>query len=256
MTVQNRLPAAAAVMVTLALLCLSLPAQAAQHVNGHLYVYWNWSGSGYWNVDQHLWVGQKAPATFWAQNWTWTGSSSGGYIGLQTDGTRFDGSRGDTAIFSLWNANGASGPSCGTFGGEGVGYSCKLPYAISTGRYYRLRVWRLNADGLGQWWGGWVLDEQTGVETHIGSIRVASAHQLIAPPMNFTEYYGTAVSCDAVPTSVVYWTQPAANHQGSGVYEYGSSYGSWYRGACTGGTVAPYNFGWTYGARAQMGGPR
>ncbi len=243
-------------LMALALAWLPSTAPAAQHQNGHLYVYWSWAGSGFWNVDQHVWIGLKAPVTYWAQYWTWTGASYGGYIGLQTDGVRFDGSRGDTAIFSLWNSNGSSGPSCGVFGGEGTGHSCKLAYPISAGRYYRYRVWRLNADSLGQWWGGWMKDEATGVETYIGSIRVAASHQLIAPPMNFTEYYGDAVSCDSVPTSIVYWTQPAGNHLGSGVYEYGSAYSGGYRGPCTGGSTSAYDFGWTRGARAEMGGPR
>ena len=65
---------------------------------------------------------------------------------MQTNGNRFNGTTGDTAIFSLWNANATSGPSCGVFGGEGNGYSCRLAYPISTSTYYRYRVWRLGAD--------------------------------------------------------------------------------------------------------------
>ena len=253
MNVIKRLSVAFAVM---ALVCLPLAASAAQHQNANLYVFWNWAGSGSWNVDQHVRIGLKAPATYWAQLWSWTDASYGGYIGLQTDGNRFDGSRGDTAIFSLWNSNGSSGPSCGVFGGEGTGHSCRAAYPIQTGRYYRLRVWRLGADSLGQWWGGYLKDETTGVETWLGDIRVPASHQLIAQPSNFTEYYGTAVSCDSVPLSTVYWTQPAANHLGSGSYQYGSSYSSSRRGNCTGGTASAHDFGFTRGARVDMGGPR
>ena len=110
----------------------------------HLYSEWAFqgSGSGYWNVDQQMKVEQRAPATYWAMLWNWQGASHGGYLGLQTNGNRLDGTTGDTAIFSLWDANAASGPNCGTFGGEGSGYSCRLAYPIAANRYYRYRVWR------------------------------------------------------------------------------------------------------------------
>jgi hypothetical protein len=233
----------------------SSPAAAQQHQDANIYAFWDFHGaSGFWNVDQHLLVSRKAAASYWAKYWTWTQSSDGGYIGLQTDGNRFDGTVGDTAIFSLWNSNGSSGPACGIFGGEGVGHSCRVAYPIQTGRYYRLRVWRLNADSLGQWWGGWIKDEATGVETYIGSIRVAHAHTLMQPPMNFAEYFGPSVACSRVPLSVVYWTQPAANHLGGGVYEHGSTYSDSARGACTRGGVQPYDFGWTQGVRMIQGG--
>jgi Domain of unknown function (DUF3472) len=233
------------------------PAQAATHQNANLYANWDFSGaSGFWNVDQHVYIGQKASYSYWAQLWSWTNSSQGGYVGIQTNGNRFDGSTGDTAIFSLWDATAATGPSCGRFGGEGEGYSCRLAYPIQTDRYYRLRVLRLDADSQGQWWGAWIRDEATGAETHIGSIRVAREYALMSPPSNFSEYFGEQVSCDAVPVSVAYWTQPAANSQGDGRYEYESTFTSGTRAACTGGSVTAYDFDWTRGARIVQGGPR
>jgi hypothetical protein len=75
----------------------------------------------------------KATASYWAANWNWTDASYGGYIGLQTNGNRADDSAGDTAIFSLWNANGG-GPGCIRFSGEGTGMSCRLAYPIKTDR--------------------------------------------------------------------------------------------------------------------------
>src|SRR5215469_3208994 len=122
-----------------------------QQQNANLYSFWDFQGSsvGYWNVDQQMKVLQRARSTYWAMLWNWTGASIGGYVGLQTNGQRFGGSTGDTAIFSLWDATAASGPHCGVFGGEGNGYSCRLAYPISKNTYYRYRLWRLNADSGG-----------------------------------------------------------------------------------------------------------
>ena len=117
------------------------PAMAAQHQNAYYYSHWNFAGSstGYWNVDQDVSIATKARATYWAQLWSWTGSSEGGYLGLQTNGSRFNGTSGDTAIFSLWNANGSRSANCGSFAGEGTGKSCRVAYPFKTGRLYRLR---------------------------------------------------------------------------------------------------------------------
>jgi hypothetical protein len=227
-----------------------------QHLNANIYTYWRFTGSGFYNIDQIMWPGSRASDTYWALYWIWSDSGYG-YLGLQTNGSRFDGTSGDTAIFSLWNANSASGPHCGQFGGEGAGYSCRLAYAISTdGRQYRLRVWRLNADTGGQWWGAWVQDSATGVDTYLGQIRVTASHTTIASASNFVEYFGSPVGCDSVPRSTANWTQPAANSNGSGGYQFYSAYAGWDKGSCTGGSMTPVNYSWTQGALAVLGGPR
>jgi len=231
------------------------PASAAQQQNANEDVYWNFHGqSGFWNIDQQVQVSQKATSTFWAMQWGFSSAPNDpGYLGMQTNGNRANGTTGETAIFSLWNANAATG-SCRTFGGEGTGYSCAIPYTITAKTYYRYRVWRLNADAGGQWWGAWIENISTGVDTPIGALRVAASKTLMTTPLNFVEYFGTAVSCDKVPVSVALFTQPAANQQSAGVYQYGSVYDSWNRGSCTGGTVQVVNLGWTNAAKATMGG--
>lgn len=227
-----------------------------QQQNANLYSEWAFqgSGSGYWNVDQQMKVEQRAPATYWAMLWNWQGASHGGYLGLQTNGNRLDGTTGDTAIFSLWDANAASGPNCGTFGGEGSGYSCRLAYPIAANRYYRYRVWRGSADAGGQWWGAWIEDTTTGVDTYLGSLRVGSSDTLATGVANFVEYFGTAVTCTTVPRSQAVWTQPAANSQGSGSYQYGSQYADMNKGSCTDGSATPVNLGWTSGVRVVLDG--
>lgn len=231
---------------------------AGQHQNANLYAYWNFHGrNGFWNVDQQVRIAQKASSSYWAMNFGFTATpSDGGYMGLQTNGRRFNGSTGDTAIFSLWNATATRGANCGRFGGEGTGRSCRIAYPISTGAYYRMRIWRLEADSAGQWWGAWILNPATGKDSAIGQIRVPRAKNLLTTPMNFSEYFGPARTCDTVPVSVAYFTQPAANSRGGGRYDYGSVFSSSHRGSCTGGSVRVATVGSTRAAVIRMGGRR
>lgn len=230
---------------------------AAQHQYGAAYAYWQFQGPGddFWETDQVLWIDQKAPHTYWAQYFQFTGSNDGGYIGLQTDGNRFDGSTGELAIFSLWNANGVRGPACDTFTGEGHGYSCRIPFTITTGVHYRLRVWRLESDDTGTWWGGWIAADDTQQDYHIGDIRVPSAgHQRFGQLMNFTEYFGPAVPCDQVPQSTVQLTQPAANlDTSSQTYAYYSHFTRFTKLDCTDGSGTPMDYGWTHGVQLVLG---
>jgi hypothetical protein len=230
-------------------------AAAAQHQNAYLYVDWDFgSASGFWNINQTMRISKKASSTYWAQFWSWTDADYGGYIGLQTNGVRFDGSTGETAIFSLWNANAARGDGCGQFEGEGIGYSCRLPFRIRTNATYRLRVLRLHADAEGQWWGGWVRSFRTGTNYHIGDIRVPASHQSMGVPSNFSEYFGDAVACTKVPVSKVHWSQPAANRTGNGPYQYSSSYAGFAGGNCTSGSVTPEDNQRTHGVAVNLGG--
>ncbi len=233
------------------------PAQAGQHQDANEYALWDFHGAnGFWNIDQRVQITRKAHHSYWAMMWDFTATpGKGGYMGLQTNGTRFDHTTGETAIFSLWNANGSRGGNCGPFGGEGIGLSCRIPYAIDRQSDYRLRVWRLTADSGGQWWGAWVRNMKTGIDTPIGSLRVPVNQRLLGTPANFSEYYGGAVPCNRVPLSVAYFTQPAANALGGGRYQYTSTYGSSSRGACTGGSVSLVDLGWTKAAKVILGGP-
>lgn len=200
-------------------------AQSGQQQYANAYVFWDFGDSAddVWNIDQQIWIAQKAPGTQWALVWKWLKDPAhGGYLVLQTD------DKGQSkALFSLWNADAACGGQCGEFGGEGTGYSCRLPFAIQTDRFYRLRVWRTNADSEGQWWGAWIIEEApagTLKEHFLGQIRVASTFNLIRGNSieNFSEYYGSALlKCSDVPMSVVGFTPPAANYQGTGTGIYG-----------------------------------
>jgi len=249
--------------VAVALLVVGSPsvAGAAQQQNANLYAYWNWSPAGSFgqNLDQELSIGRKASSTYWAMSWR-LDNSNPGYMGLQTNGNRFDNTVGETAIFSEWGSDNYRGPSCGRFPYEsgGTGYSCRLPYTIKVGAWYRLRTWKVSQDGTGAWWGAWILDESTGTDTQIGQLHIPGAGTTISQHSNFSEYFGTSVaSPNAVPASTAYWTQPVADLGSSG-YRYSASYAYGTIGTGTVGSVTPYGtvqtgLGTTNAVRVQQG---
>lgn len=234
-TTRRTLAALATLVMALGLLVVATPAghAAGQHQNGAAHLSWNFGRSPLraWNVDQVIAVKQRATATYWSMSFTFTGTGRGGYLGLQTNGTRTSGSVGDTAIFSLWGANGARRGACQKFGGEGTGYSCRRAFGFATNTDYRLRVWRLESDARGQWWGAWIRSGRTGVDYHLGDIRVPANSRTIESVTNFSEYFGRQVACDRVPQSQAYFTQPAANFLGSR-YGYYSRFDSLYVLSC------------------------
>lgn len=179
-----------------------------------MYVYWNSSAKDtFWNLDQIMWIEKKVPTTFWAEYWLWQNSSTGAYMGLQTNGTFFNGlPSGELAIFSVWNATGAQGFNCGKFSGEGVGYSCRVPFSIYTNTLYRYRIWIVGKDNLGLWWGAWILDGHTGNDVYIGSIRINASS--LSVPQDFTEYFGPYIPCSqaAKKSSIAVWAPPTLNN--------------------------------------------
>ncbi len=131
---------------------------------------------------------------------------SGAYIGIQNTPS------GKQVIFSIWDALGATSGGgatwCQTFGGEGVGYSCRLKYEWVAGRTYRLRVWNLGNHE----WGGWIRDNTTGVEIFLGKIRVpASWRGLSGYSVMWTEYFGYLRDCHDQPLASVRFEPPVGN---------------------------------------------
>ncbi len=169
------------------------------------YLYYSTGNIDVWNIDQTMWLEQKSPTTFWAMYWTWKGSNYGGYMGIQTGSTLTTKYNGETAIFSLWNANGASGESCKEFDGEGIGYHCYIPMKVTPNALYKYRVSKLNTSPEGQWWGAWINDE------YIGSIRVKSENAYMENIIGFSEYYGADIPCDKIPKSISNWMLPTLN---------------------------------------------
>jgi len=201
-----------------------------------------------------MWIEKKAKYTYWAMQFPLSGTpDNNGYMGLQTNATRPNGTVGDMAIFSLWNADKARNGNCSAFDGEGNGLSCRVGFSITTNVEYRYRVFRLDADATGQWWGAWILNTATGKDIHLGDLHVTAT--TLGTPINFTEYWGAAVSCDKVPKSIVDWTQPAGNYSGSAStgYQYYSSYAGFDALACISASGSPKDYGWTQGVRIIAG---
>lgn len=221
----------------------ALPADAAQHQGGASSVGWHVRDSAtnpaVWNIDQEIRLPKLGRSTYWALQWTFDGSNDPGYMGIQTNARRPDGTSGQMALFSLWNADRARNANgrCAAFGGEGSGLSCRMNWTIRTNATYRLRVWRGEADATGQWWEGWIRSDYSNTDYHLGDIHVpAAGHTSInaTSVLNFIEYWGTAVGCTQVPKTAGIFTQPAFNLRGS-VYEHYTRYQehSYQHGPCT-----------------------
>jgi hypothetical protein len=144
---------------------------------------------------------------FWAHQFRIIGGE-GGYLGLQTKGNLADGTLTKIAIFSLWNAVGAEGPSVMPFGNEGSGWSARIAYPWVAGQPYRLQVFSVGDS----WWAASVTDV-TGDEREIGAIRVPEQwRQLDTWSVMWTEYYGGPLSrCADMPYSSVIFGTPTAN---------------------------------------------
>lgn len=188
---------------------------------------YNQANNGYWNIDQNLSIEQKAPMTFWANYFNFINRiGNGGYLGLQTT------SVGDKALFSVWNANAAyptpyvNGSGCQPFVEFGNGYQCYLPINITTKTIYTLRIWGLDSDTGGQWWGAWISDGTS--SNFIGKIRVDSSEIRLRDSVDFSEYYGIWNSdCSQIPRSIVSWQAPTFNNK-----ESTASFNGYYTDTC------------------------
>jgi len=205
-----------------------------QHQNANAHQWWNLPTSA-WNVDQKIVVDAISNATYFATTVGFQNVSGGAYMGFQQLG---DGKR--IARFSVWDATSfqaGPGASCRSFGGEGVGQTCELPYGFATKRWYTYRMWRLSRSSSGTWWGAWIIDDQ-GKEAHIGNIKAPPAAGDISWVDSFDEYWGTAKPCSSVPYSSAWFLAPRLN--GGQAW---ASFGTTSTGTCSGGRVTPTVYG-------------
>lgn len=177
------------------------------------------SASGYDNFALDVTVNaDPSPQSFFYSTEFWFANGDGsasttGYFGIQTQGAS-PGPTGKIAIFSIWDALAAQGPDfAAPFGGEGIGYSVRISYPWIADRTYHMRIGKLSADPDGQWWGAWVKDTVTNIESYIGKIKVPlQSVKLYAIPVSWTEYYGAnPSSCDGYNFSEVTFSNVAAN---------------------------------------------
>lgn len=220
----------AAAMVAL----LGAPAaEAAQHIDGNAHQWWTVAAPSY-NIDQRFTFRAMSDATYFALVvWYDHGApSDGAYMGVQqlAGGARI-------ARFSVWNstaATAAAGGTCRNFDGEGIGKTCEIPFAFQLDHPYRYRMWRLSNDGQGNWWGAWIIDEVTHVETPIGQIRTPAVDGDVTSADTFDEYFGDAMPCDRVPWSAADILAPTLNATTSTATPAAPTFG-----ACSGGRLSP-----------------
>ncbi len=103
------------------------------------------------------------------------GSVGTGYAGFQTNGIFNGAPEGKVINFSIWGSNG--GNSSGLINpanSESGGYQIMYKYPWTPGHKYRfqLKAGPSVNDSLGNWWGLWVSDENSGAVTFIGEQRV------------------------------------------------------------------------------------
>ena len=173
------------------------------------YTDWFWPGTGYGQVE-HTLIPEIDPGPrttyFWAHQFR-TEAGEGGYIGLQTWGNRADGSLGKMAIFSFWDTLDAEGPGVVRFGGEGVGWSCRIPFYWDAGTAYRLAVTAVGEDADAITWAASVDGQE------FGRIRApAKWGRLGTWSVMWTEYYGGPLAtCADLPYSRVTFSTPVAD---------------------------------------------
>lgn len=164
---------------------------------------------GFSNLDTFLTIDTEPTMRsyyFWSQQF-WFDAGNGGYMGLQTGGS-LAGKEQKIAIFSVWDALDAKPGTgkdayAGPFGGEGVGYSCKIAYDWKEGVEYRLRLFEIadaSKPAEPEWWGAWLMDMSTKQEVFIGQIKVPANWSWLTSFTNFfVEYFLSVPSCDQIP---------------------------------------------------------
>ncbi len=188
------------------------------------YSTWDMPSLEHYNLDSRIFFGNhvdmsKNPAWFASSQYWPSNGSPGGYIGLQVD------SNGRRAIWSWWGASGCSsssvtGATCQYFYENGGGHQLVIPYNWTAGRTYKLRMWFLqnNANGTSTW-GGWVSDESTGAEHHIGNMHVPQSFGWLDSSINWIEWYGGhRDTCADIPGIATYFHK-LTGYVAQGTYE-------------------------------------
>ena len=191
------------------------PVNAAQQQWGASYL--DWSGallSVDSTISQIIQPLEVSPQMYWEAGWHWDNVPDGGYGGIQSKGILADGIISDLAIFSIWNGLGAipgAGAGCTPFGGEGIGYSCRIPITLIAGNKYEISFGVDTARGP-QWWIATISDLTKGMRRVIGSIETNSKIAKASNWNNFIEYWGQSVPCDAVGAASAKFYVPTSNN--------------------------------------------
>ncbi|QIS13970.1 DUF3472 domain-containing protein [Nocardia arthritidis] len=147
--------------------------------------------------------------TYWAHQWGYTGTTDGGYIGLQSrDGN-------DKALnFSIWGATSwrdSAGATCNLFGHEGSGVQCWINYAWQQGVTYQITLAKSGTDG----WTASITNTRTRENSTVATIVVPPSYGGLAGLSEWVENFAQGAqqppSCSAVPAATAVYGTPTAN---------------------------------------------
>lgn len=207
------------------------------HQNANIKVFWDWADGQFIKTEQEVKIQMEAPDTKWAMHIDFFGQPGGGYLALRTQ----TGSQIGMAEFTVFGADncqeGATGSACKYISSPDQGYSIEIPFPMSPGHRYQFRVTRLEADGNGRWWGAWVTDMDTGLESYLGKLRKPNANTLAKNTYNYVEYTGGSMPCDQVPGSNAYFFPPKATGHDSSGTNFTGTYSNYSLGSCVTGQV-------------------
>ncbi|MFM0201166.1 DUF3472 domain-containing protein [Paraburkholderia fungorum] len=173
---------------------------------------WPQISDGYTDMEFFITV-TRAPGlngrTYWAHQWSYTGTQEGGYVGLQS------GNGNDKALnFSIWGATGwrdATGTNCSHFGHEGSGVQCRITFPWKEGVTYRIKVARSGIDG----WTASITNTRTGQVTTVATIIVPTNYGGLKNLQEWVENFAQGneqhSSCSDVPEAIAVYGSPQAN---------------------------------------------
>ncbi len=174
---------------------------SGQHQWGAAYL--DWRGArldASFSLSQIIEIFEISDQMFWQSGWRWDNLPDGGYLGIQTKGSFFERGETDLAIFSIWNATEAipgNGGLCRVFGGEGSGFSCRVPIDVKRNGKYEFTI-SIDLSRGKDWWKAQVKELNSKQTQEIGSIKIRSQVAVATNWNNFIEYWGPAVACNAV----------------------------------------------------------
>jgi hypothetical protein len=213
-----------AVILSIILLAPVLISNSANGSATYAYAsYFDWQGAklaSNSSMSQTITPLEISPSTYWEEGWRWENGPDGGYGGIQSQGILANGQLSDLAIFSVWDAiqaiPGDANAGCVVFGGEGKGYSCRVPIDLVVGHSYRM-TFGVDQNRGSDWWEATVEDLMSGKTQDLGSIQTSQANLYAANWNNFIEYWGPDIPCDSVGPGTAKFSNPVASNASIGV---------------------------------------
>jgi len=166
------------------------------------YVWFYWPNSGNYNFDIDIAITDAPPTgIFWAHQFHFQ-NGEGGYFGVQcTD-------EGHKVDFAIWGAIDGGQP----FEEFGSGRNYLIRYDWKLCYRYRLRIWTAGLDSKGNtWWGAWIYEYETDMETYVGSLLVPSSWGWLTDlSVVWVEYFG--YSSSNAPYTRAIFSNPYSRH--------------------------------------------